>query len=455
MNYQIVFSIITLLVMSLLYLPPSVQGSTTTNSTTTTIPAEPEVNCSDPKNEFHPFCYCFYDTHWDSDICQGSEFVGLSDMDKKNITYSSATAAERDSRIVGGSFVPVDKYPWFARLTWNNGNRWWGCGGSLITPEYVLTAAHCFSDGTSGIGAQIGALRYPYTSTNGGQAKAQYRPGVRVFIHPQYKTSTEENDFALIRLNSRVTNVSPVIVDETNLSGSYANGKANLWPIGFGATRSDGSRTSSRLKHVETKYVSNANCNSKYSGGIYASMMCSADPGQDACQGDSGGPLFDSDSNTLVGVVSWGEGCADARYPGVYSRISNQWDAWIKPTICANHSYPKPDFCAISSSGSCSNRKYGLLEVTVQTDSKSPTENIMMVKRGKRRVWMRSDFHKDATITYRKCLPKRSCYRFIMTDTKGDGISGGGYTVKWRGNVVQDSDFSDGKRRVSPNFGRC
>ena len=68
-----------------------------------------------------------------------------------------------------------------------------------------------------------------------------------------------------------------------------------------------------------------------YGGDILASMMCAADPGQDSCQGDSGGPLYDSDSNTLVGVVSWGYGCADARYPGVYSRISNQWDDWIKP----------------------------------------------------------------------------------------------------------------------------
>ena len=75
-------------------------------------------------------------------------------------------------------------------------------------------------------------------------------------------------------------------------------------------------------------------------------MMCASNPGKDSCQGDSGGPLYDSSAQTLVGVVSWGNGCAIPGYPGVYSRIANQW-AWINATICTNHSPPKPDFCGI------------------------------------------------------------------------------------------------------------
>ncbi len=76
--------------------------------------------------------------------------------------------------------------------------------------------------------------------------------------------------------------------------------------------------------HVNVNYVKQSTCNSNYSGAITDEMMCAADTDQDSCQGDSGGPLYDSDSSSLVGVVSWGQGCAEANFPGVYARISDQ-----------------------------------------------------------------------------------------------------------------------------------
>ncbi len=107
---------------------------------------------------------------------------------------------------------------------------------------------------------------------------------------------------------------------------------------------SDGT-TPNYLNHVELTYVPQDTCIASYgSNMILPSMMCAADPGQDSCQGDSGGPLYDASVQTLVGVVSWGNGCAIPGYPGVYSRIANQW-TWIRTKICANHSLPKPDFC--------------------------------------------------------------------------------------------------------------
>ena len=94
--------------------------------------------------------------------------------------------------------------------------------------------------------------------------------------------------------------------------------------LGFGTTETG--NVSSKLLHVNVNYVKQSTCNSNasYGGSINDSMMCASDTNQDSCQGDSGGPLFDSDNNALVGVTSWGYGCADADYPGVYARISDQ-----------------------------------------------------------------------------------------------------------------------------------
>lgn len=103
-------------------------------------------------------------------------------------------------------------------------------------------------------------------------------------------------------------------MDSTNLSRTYASGKS-LWTIGFGNTSTSSDVFPTRLRHVEIKYVTDSTCNSKYGGGITSSMMCAADPGQDSCQGDSGGPLYDAENGVLVGVVSWGYGCADPNYP--------------------------------------------------------------------------------------------------------------------------------------------
>ena len=104
-------------------------------------------------------------------------------------------------------------------------------------------------------------------------------------------------------------------------------GKSNLWAIGLGNTDYYSGNPPDTLKHVEVKYVSNSDCTSNYgysSSYITKNMMCARDDGQDSCQGDSGGPLYDSVNDVLVGVVSWGFGCALPNFPGVYARVSAQ-----------------------------------------------------------------------------------------------------------------------------------
>merc|ERR1712154_642457 len=79
-------------------------------------------------------------------------------------------------------------------------------------------------------------------------------------------------------------------------------------------------------KHVELEFVPRAECNlaNTYNSAITDYMMCATDPDQDSCLGDSGGPLWDSENNVLVGIISWGYGCALPQYPGVYAQISSR-----------------------------------------------------------------------------------------------------------------------------------
>lgn len=243
--------------------------------------------------------------------------------------------------IIGGDLVDAGEYEWFARGV-NSFGGWAGCGGSLVTPEFVLSAAHCSWETSDGF--QIGALCSPYvTGSNCGQyVETIYAKNV--FDHPYFNSPYGlSNDFSLIQLKSQST-IKPVNMDKGTLSTSYTGGE-KVWAIGFGNTAYPSTSYPDHLNDVEVSYVTNPVCNDKYGGGVDDSMMCAADPGEDACQGDSGGPLYDKENDTLVGITSWGTGCALAAYPGVYSRIADEWD-WIKDTICAHHSETDyPAFC--------------------------------------------------------------------------------------------------------------
>jgi len=246
------------------------------------------------------------------------------------------------SRIVGGAKVlrVTDRYPWFASYYMDGGNIWLKCGGMLIAPQYVLTAAHCIqaADIDKDPIFRIGEL----CRGNIGNCGQHWedRSVESIILLSNFTQADEGNDFALMRLTSPST-VTPVKIDSMALSQDYLAGK-HLFVLGFGHD-SFGGVDSNILKHVELDYVDDPTCAQTYPW-LTSDMMCAARAGEDACHNDSGGPLFDKESNTVVGIISWGHECAKAGFPGVYSRIATEW-SWIKEHICLNHNDPGPGFC--------------------------------------------------------------------------------------------------------------
>merc|ERR1712071_283624 len=151
-------------------------------------------------------------------------------------------------------------------------------------------------------------------------------------VHPKYCASCVDNDYMMIKLKQS-SKYGTVTLDDG--SANLEDG-ADVTVMGWGAT-SSGGQLSNVLLEAETDIVSNTKCDSDYSTEeITSNMLCAAREGIDSCQGDSGGPLIvkgvDASTDVQVGISSWGIGCADPNYPGVYSRVSEKVD-WIREQI--------------------------------------------------------------------------------------------------------------------------
>jgi len=135
-------------------------------------------------------------------------------------------------------------------------------------------------------------------------------------IHPNYDAATIDNDVMLLRLSQPVNNMEPIDLDQDPSTLTVGE---TVRVSGWGTTSSGGS-VSNILLYADLGYVSKSECNIAYHGVIDDFEMCASESGKDSCQGDSGGPLviseFSNGKPLLVGVVSWGYGCALSQYPG-------------------------------------------------------------------------------------------------------------------------------------------
>ncbi|CAF4006284.1 unnamed protein product [Adineta steineri] len=228
-----------------------------------------------------------------------------------------------NQRIVGGVEAVPHSWPWTVSLQ----SRDHFCGGTLIDNRHVVTAAHCISSTSFRVVAGL------HQRTNINAPPAQILGVSRVFVHEQYSTRTEANDIALIRLSQPVqfnAYVSPIC-----LPGPDPQESAPVTVAGWG-TLSSGGNIATSLRQV-TINVMNAQAQRAYGSSFNVQRQIGAGypiNGKDSCQGDSGGPLMYKVNNQwyLTGVVSFGEGCASASHPGVYTRTS-AYLSWIQSKI--------------------------------------------------------------------------------------------------------------------------
>jgi secreted trypsin-like serine protease len=242
-------------------------------------------------------------------------------------------------KIVGGRHALIGEFPWQVSLQTAkfSGRYSHYCGAAIISPHWIITASHCVDDFVpSEIKAVSGAwdLR-KVSSYYGGQHQTYIS---KIIMHADYDSEHNlRNDIALLKVSNPFDLSSSSLMPINSVclpqSGLEVFGHATV--SGWGKLSESGG-LSDTLRAVNVTVMGDSECRTFYGQRIQKKMVCAGYiyGGKDACQGDSGGPLVQKVNGryNLIGVVSWGIGCARAESPGVYTQVSQYID-WIHRVI--------------------------------------------------------------------------------------------------------------------------
>ncbi|XP_017029673.2 seminase [Drosophila kikkawai] len=220
-----------------------------------------------------------------------------------------AAGNEANSRIVGGVPVDIGSVPYLVNLRISGR---FICGGSLVTTQHVVTAAHCVKG--------VGAARILVVAGATTLSETGVRSGVeKVYTPKAYNTRTLNTDVAVLKLKTPLSGPKVATIELCN--ASFKAGEL-IKVSGWGQISERNKAVSMQVRSVDVALIPRKTCMSQYKlrGTITSTMFCASVPGvKDSCEGDSGGPAVYQ--NQLCGIVSWGVGCARQKSPGVYTNV--------------------------------------------------------------------------------------------------------------------------------------
>lgn len=282
---------------------------------------------------------------------------------------SAGVLADDNEMIVNGKEAPDGKYPYQVRLYSSVEDNYGFCGGSLIAPQWVLTASHCVTEGDLNAGPTTQKDPEDIVVGYGSNDRTQTKriQAVKIFARPEFleKGLSGKHDVALIKLAEPIPDAPVVTLADPATDKSIASAGAKVTVTGWGALWSpydkdvaslmpdlgEGKEMTDKinfplkLREVEIEAMDNDTCNSAFAGdklSVAETEICAMYQGttKASCQGDSGGPLVVATPGTprgftQVGVVSWGTICGNTVTPSVFARVSS-FNDWINDTMKNN-----------------------------------------------------------------------------------------------------------------------